>query len=237
MVHLDDWKAQYGYVFLGRDNQDVAIDGMNEAGLSVEALYLPNYAKYELLPAGKNNQALPYIHFGDWVLSNFKSVDEVQKALPSVFVVAEKIPGLGDMIFVPIHFAIYDATGKGIVVEYIDGKRMVYENKIGIMTNSPGYNWHLTNMNNYVHLTPTNPNPVLDNGLQFVATGQGYGMIGTPGDISPPSRFIKTAVLTRVVIPADNALGTLNLAEHIINNVDIPRGLARRWMKTNIAMI
>ncbi len=26
-------------------------------------------------------RAIPYTHFGDWVLSNFKSIDEVKKAV------------------------------------------------------------------------------------------------------------------------------------------------------------
>src|SRR6185295_2945241 len=41
------WKAKYGYVFLDGLDQDIAVDGMNEAGLSFEALYLPGFAQYQ----------------------------------------------------------------------------------------------------------------------------------------------------------------------------------------------
>src|SRR5579862_1729235 len=41
------WKAKYGYVFLDAMNQDFVIDGMNEVGLSVEGLYLPDFAGYQ----------------------------------------------------------------------------------------------------------------------------------------------------------------------------------------------
>jgi len=95
------------------------------------------------------------------------------------------------------------------------------------MTNSPTYDWQITNLVNYMHLAPVNPNPVVDNGIMYAATGQGFGMIGLPGDISPPSRFVKTVTLTRVAIPTTNGTDAVNLAEHIINNVDIPLGLAR----------
>lgn len=220
------WKSKYGYVYLDGMNIDAAIDGMNEQGLTFEALYLPNFAKYQTIPSGQDKNALPYAYFGDWILGNFKTVDEVRQALPKIYVFANKVPGMGDMIF-PLHFAIYDTSGNGLVVEYVNGKLTTYDNKIGILTNSPTYNWHLNNVNNYVHLAPTNPQPVIDEGVKFAATGQGFGMIGLPGDISPPSRFIKTMALTKVVLQPDDAKDALNLAEHIINNVDIPRGLAR----------
>jgi choloylglycine hydrolase len=220
------WKSKYGYLYLDGMNIDAAIDGMNEQGLTIEALYLPNFAQYQTIPSGQDRNALPYPYFGDWILGNFKTVDEVRQAITKIYVFPSKVPGMGDMIF-PLHFSIYDSTGNGLIVEYVGGKLNLYDNKIGILTNSPTYDWHLNNLNNYVHLTPTNPQPVVDNGVKFAATGQGFGMIGLPGDISPPSRFVKTTALTKVVVQPDDAKTALNLAEHIINNVDIPRGLAR----------
>jgi len=148
-------------------------------------------------------------------------------------VFAEKLPQTGDTIF-PLHFAMYDTTGKSIVVEYVGGKLNVYDNKIGVMTNSPSYDWQITNLANYVHLRPQNPNPVIQNGMTFAVNGQGFGMIGLPGDISPPSRFVKIATFLQVVYPANTGADALNLAEHIINNVDIPLGLAREPDSGNI---
>jgi choloylglycine hydrolase len=219
------WKAKYGYVFLDGMQVDAVIDGMNEAGLTIEDLFFPNFAGYQTVPAGQESKGLPYIHFGDWVLGNFKTVDEVRSALNNILVYAAKIPGQGDTIF-PLHFAIYDASGKGIVVEYTHGQLNLYDS-VGVMTNSPSYEWHLLNLTNYVHLTPTNPAPIAVDGMQFGATGQGYGMIGMPGDVSPPSRFVKMAALLHVALPANDDMQAINLAEHIINNVDIPFGLVR----------
>lgn len=219
------WKAKYGYIFLDAMDADVVCDGMNEAGLSMEALFFPKLADYQQVPAGKNSQALPYVNIGDWILGNFKTVDEVRNALPNIFVVDANMPQFQSAIF-PLHFSIFDASGKGIVVEYIKGKLYIYDN-IGVMTNSPGYTWHITNLENYLHLAPINPPAVAINGTTFLANGQGFGMIGLPGDISPPSRFVKTATLLHVAVEPNNALESLNLAEHIINNVDIPLGLAR----------
>ncbi len=220
------WRAKYGYLFLDGLNVDATVDGMNEQGLSFEYLYLPGETEYQTAPAGQEKQALPYMQFGDWVLGNFKSVDEVRQELPKILVITQKLQGLGDTVF-PLHAAIYDATGKGIVVEFVGGKMRIYDNTVGVMTNSPTYDWHITNLRNYVNLTPLSPKPVVASGITFVATGQGAGMLGLPGDVSPPSRFVKTYVLQQTAFPVADAPGAVNLAEHIINNVDIPLGLVR----------
>lgn len=219
------WKAKYGYVYLDGFGMDVALDGMNTAGLTFEFLYLPGETTYQSLPAGKDNQALPYMYFGDWVLSNFKTIDEVKQALSNIYVVAIIVPALGDAIL-PGHVSIYDASGKGIVVEFYNNQINVSDN-IGVMTNSPKYDWHVTNLRNYINLSPVNPSPIVANGIIFAATGQGSGMVGLPGDASPPSRFVKTATLVKSTFQTDATAGVLNLAEHIINNVDIPNGLVR----------
>jgi choloylglycine hydrolase len=220
------WKAKYGYLYLNGFNIDGSVDGMNEQGLSFGALYLPGETQYQVIPSGQENRALPYTQFGDWVLSNFKTVDEVKKVLPNVLVFAQKLPVTGNMIF-PLHASIYDATGKGLVVEFIKGKVNVYENHLGILTNSPTYDWHLTNLRNYLNLTPLTPTPILTKGITFAATGQGAGMVGLPGDVSPPSRFVKVAIMQQTVFPVANAMDALNLAGHIMNNVDIPLGFVR----------
>lgn len=220
------WKSKYGYVYLNGLNQDFVVDGMNEKGLSFEALYLPGETQYQTVPAGKDNQGLPYHLMGDWILGNFQTLDEVKQMLPTIFLFEQKLPGLGDMIF-PLHYSIYDASGNGIVVEYVNGKMQLYENKVGIMTNSPLYDWHITNLRNYLNLSPFSPDPVVAGGITFTATGQGAGMFGLPGDVSPPSRFVKAAFLLKNSYPINDAAGALNLAQHIINNVDIPMGAVR----------
>lgn len=227
------WQSKYGYLYVDGLNVDIAIDGMNEQGLSIEALYLPGETEYQTIPTGQNQRALGYDQLGHWLLGNFKNVDEVRQALNNIFVYAAKIPGMQDVIF-PLHFAVHDAGGNGIVVEFVKGKMNIFDNKLGVMTNSPTYDWHLTNLRNYLNLSPYNPKPVVTNGITFASTGQGGGMVGLPGDISPPSRFVKIALMKETVLPTENALSTLNLAQHLINNVDIPLGFVRE-AKTNNA--
>jgi choloylglycine hydrolase len=219
------WQAKYGYLFLDGFEQDFAIDGMNEHGLSYEALYLPLETRYQIVPLNKNQQSIPYTRLGDWILSNFKTIEEVRNALKNIYVYQQKLPGLGDSVF-PLHASVFDASGKGLVIEFIGGDMQVY-NHIGVMTNSPGYPWHVINLQNYLNLSPYNPHSVTVAGHTYVATGQGSGLVGLPGDPSPPSRFVKIAMLLNTAYPSNNAAEAVNLGEHIINNVDIPIGMAR----------
>lgn len=220
------WKNKYGYVYVDGLERPIAIDGMNEKGLSFGFLYLPGETQYQTIPKNSKAQALPYYLFGDWILGNFATIDEVKSALPNIIIFEQKIKGLGDTVF-PLHVSIYEPSGKGLVIEFIKGEMKIYDNDVGVLTNSPTYDWQTTNLRNYVNLSPYNPSPVKAYGLTFIATGQGAGMLGLPGDVSPPSRFVKTASLSTTASKVENSQEALNLAQHIINNVDIPSGLVR----------
>lgn len=228
------WKNIYGYVFLDAFDTGFAIDGINEQGLAIEALYLPGITQYPIVPLGKENTAVSYLNFGDWVLGNFKTIEEVKQALDKIIVFAQPYPKLNNMIF-PLHYNITDAAGNSIVIEFVSGKMNVYDNVLGVLTNSPSYDWHLTNLRNFINLSPLTPNPVVDNGITFSATGQGAGMVGLPGDISPPSRFVKIATLLKTVFSPKNTEEAVNLSLHLINNVDIPLGFVRESLKINTA--
>ena len=220
-----NWTSKLGYVYMDALGQDMAVDGMNEAGLSFEFLYLPGETEYQKAPAGAEVQSLPYIHLGDWVLSNFKTVDEVVEALKSIYVVEYTDASLDNRLF-PLHASIFERSGKGIVVEFVGGKVNIHEH-IGVFTNAPTYEWHVTNLRNYISMSPYSPAPIIANGVAYAATGQGQGMLGLPGDSSPPSRFVKIAVMAKTAVTPANAKELLQTSTHIINTVDIPLGSIR----------
>jgi choloylglycine hydrolase len=220
------WKTKYGFVYLNGMGINHVIDGMNTEGLSVEALFLPGETTYQTVPAEKDAEAIPYYKLGDYLLGNFKTVDEVKAALSKIVVFQQNIPEKGDSVF-PLHFIINDASGNSIVVEFVKGKMEIYDDTLGVATNSPTYDWQITNLRNYINLSPNLPNPHVFNGITYAATGQGSGMNGLPGDASPPSRFVKIASLIATSLTPNDAKAELILADHIINNVDIPYGFVR----------
>lgn len=222
------WTSKYGYLFLDYFNLGYPVDGMNEKGLSFGYLYLPGYTQYPTVPKGKESRSVPYTTFADWILGNFSTVAQLKKALANINVYAQPLTVAGHQNFVfPLHAIVTDAQGNSIVIEFAKGKMQIYDDKLGILTNSPTFPWQLTNLKNYANLSPYSPKTIIIDGYKYSGTGQGSGMFGLPGDTTPPSRFVKMTMLTKTALPVNDAMGALILAHHIINTVDIARGTVR----------
>lgn len=120
---------------------------------------------------------------------------------------------------------VQDAAGNCIVIEYVDGKLHIHDNPIGVFTNSPTFDWHITNLSNYVNLSPVNVPPVKLSGEALHGLGQGTGLLGLPGDYTPPSRFVRAVAFSQAAKQQDTAEQGVNLAIHIINTFDIFEGI------------
>jgi choloylglycine hydrolase len=214
------WQAKYGFVGMNAKGMDLATDGLNEAGLSVHLLLLPGYAKYQEVAPKDSARALPHVGVANWILSNFATVEEVKTAIQDVAVFAYEPPGIG---FLPIHYAVHDSKS-ALVIEYVDGQRHVYDNPIGVLTNSPPFDWHLTNLRNYINLTNLSVDSLKLGSYTLRPIGQGTGLLGIPGDYTPPHRFVRVTALAHAAVPPATAAEGANLAFHILNNVDIPLG-------------
>lgn len=216
------WTSKFAFLAInGLGLAESFGDGMNEAGLSMEGLYFTE-SRYETVDAATAPNAISSNDFVSWVLGNFATVDEVKEALSSVRVWGETVPALGGPI--PLHFAVHDASGKCIVVEFVNGIKKVYDNPVGVMTNMPEFPWHVTNLRNYLNLSPLIPKARDFNGVTVRPTGTGSGWLGIAGDWSPPSRFVRIAYLVYTTPQAKDRPEALNLAKHILNTVDIPKG-------------
>ena len=131
----------------------------------------------------------------------------------------------------PVHYVVHDASGKSIVIEYVEGKLHVHDNVIGVVTNSPSFDWQMTNLRNYVNFSMVNAPPVEVGGVTLTPFGQGTGMLGMPGDFTPPSRFVRAVAYSTSVLPSSAGQETVLQAFHILNNFDIPKGTARDQQK------
>jgi choloylglycine hydrolase len=220
------WRAKHGYLALNGFHL-FPVSGINEQGLSFDLLYFPEFAEYESYDSNQASKAMPYYQIADYLLGNFSSVDEVKQALPELNIYAKALQHGGKPVVFPVHYIVTDQKGKSLVIEYERGKLNLYDNSTGILTNSPSYPWQVTNLKNYINLLPNAAEAIVKDGVTYTATGQGSGAFGLPGDYTPPSRFVRVAYLTRTAIPMKNAEKTVNLAGHILNNVDIPYGTVR----------
>jgi len=223
------WKNKYGFIAVNALKLPYYLDGMNEAGLTLGGLYLPGFAEYQAFKDGEESSTLNNLDLIAYMLGQFETVEEIKSALPKVQVVENKEFAKQSGVSMPLHYIATDDSGNSIVIEYVEGRLNIYDNKIGIMTNSPTYDWHLLNIRNYTHLTPFAPPPgdkKID-GVNFTPFGAGAGMTGLPGDLSSPSRFIRAFAYTHSSLPFEDVDAAVNQASRILNNFDYPKGFER----------
>jgi choloylglycine hydrolase len=220
------YKTRYDIVGANGVGKVMIVDGLNDQGLSIGLFYFPGFAKYA--PATKENasRALAPQDFGMWVLGNFATVDEVRKAVEDVAMVPTPLPGLGspEGMVADVHFFVQDKSGKSIAVEPIDGKLKVTDAPLGVMTNAPTYDWHMTNLDNYINLSPKDIQDEKLGAVTLNATGSGTGMLGLPGDFTPPSRFVRAAMFSQAATANAKSEDAVFSAFHILNQFDIPKG-------------
>jgi choloylglycine hydrolase len=203
----------------------VAVDGLNEKGLHVGLFYFPGFAGYQQVKAEDVGKTLAPWELGSFLLGTCSDVEEALAATGRVRVGEVVQRDMG--IVPPVHYVLTDSGGGGVVIEYVGGERKVHPNPLGVVTNSPAFDWHMLNLSNYVNLTVSNV-PKLDvNGTEFKAFGQGSGMLGLPGDFTPPSRFVRAVAFSRTALPVATAREGVLQAFHILNQFDIPKGAAR----------
>lgn len=221
-----NYKTKYASVGTCCFDSKSLMDGMNEKGLSIGTFYFPGFAEYANTTKENQNQSLSPVDFPNWVLSQFASLDEVKEGIKNVSIAPTIANGWGPSP-APFHYIVYDKSGKSISIEPINGKLEVKENPLGTYANSPNFDWHMTSLRNYINLTPINVKPLNIDGLVLAPFGQGSGMVGLPGDFTPPSRFVRASIYAITAIPSDNADQAVFQLFHILNQFDIPVGVAR----------
>ena len=207
-------------------NQDTMVEAINNQGLSINSNEF-NDSKAPTALGNDNHKILAASDFAMWVLGNFQTVGQVKQALLAneVKIWLPKVPFMGN-VAMPIHYAIFDKTGAGIVVEYSKGHQNVYDNKVGVMTNIPDFSWHLQNLSNYAFLNNIDHNQAKFNQLEVSAPDSGNALVGLPSSQTSAGRFVKAAYYTNFVRKAktpDDAIITL---AHILNNFDRPYDLS-----------
>ena len=111
-----------------------------------------------------------------------------------------------------------------VIAEYVGGRLKIHDAPLGTLTNSPPYDWQTINVGNFVDLSPVNLSERKLGKFTAVNYGQGSGAVGLPGDMSPPSRFVRAALISHLATPAATASDTVNLGFHVINTFDIFNG-------------
>ena len=219
------WKTKYASVGANGAGLPFIFDGLNEKGLAVGTFYFPNSAGYMHYKATEASKTVAPWEVGSWILENFATIEEVRDNAGKIVVPEVLFKTWG---FVPpVHYVVHDASGKSIAIEHVNGKLNIHDNPLGVMTNSPTFDWHMTNLRNYVNFSLVNVPPVQLGSVKLTGFGQGTGMLGLPGDFTPPSRFVRAVAFSQSVLPSKTGSDAILEAFHILNNFDIPKGAAR----------
>jgi choloylglycine hydrolase len=219
------FKTKYGIVGANAFGLPTVVDGLNDQGLYIGEFFFPGSAGYADVTPENASRAMAGYQYSMWILGNFATVAEVKAAYDRVVLAPTVVPQLG--MAPPVHFRIVDKTGAAIVVEPIGGRLVVYDDPFGVLTNSPTFDWHMTNLSNYAGLSAVNRAPLALQGFTINGFGQGSGFYGLPGDFTPPSRFVRAVAFETAAVKPTTASDAVQQAFHILNNFDIPVGAVR----------
>jgi choloylglycine hydrolase len=218
------WQGRFGVVGIDAVEKNIVVDGMNEKGLAVGVFYHPGFAEYQKYDPILSAATLGPTDIGQYLLSTCATVAEVRAAISKVRVVAVIEPALG--FAAPVHYIATEPSGKAVVIEYLHGELKVFDAPLGVITNAPSYDWHETNLRNYINLSPVAlPGKKIDD-LDFKPLGGGSGMIGLPGDFTPPSRFVRAVAFSKTARPTETGDETVYELFRILDNFNVPLGAA-----------
>lgn len=198
-----------------KDGMPLFADGMNEAGLCMAALSFPDCVYQESGKVG----AIPPFSLIPLVLGSCHNIDEARALLEKTAIT--DIPFSEDTPNTPLHWHIADKNG-ALVAEPSAGGLLIHEDPVGVLTNSPPFSFHLTNLRQYLHLTAHYPESSF--GAKLEPLGRGYGTMGLPGDLSPTSRYVRAAFLKYNSPPETDEQRNIAQLFHILANVAMPRG-------------
>ena len=207
--------SKYGVVGLAVVEKEFIAEGINEAGLSAGLFFFPRYGGYTPYNQSQNSVTLGDMQVVQWILTQFATIDELKQNINNVKIVALDKDAV-------VHWRIGEPSGRQVVMEIVAGEVHFYENGVGVLTNAPGFEWQLANLENYVNLRPGSAQSYQLGDVTLQPLGGSSAMLGLPGDFTPPSRFVRAAFFRNSAPQRADGLSTVLQCFHLLNNFDVP---------------
>ena len=210
-----------GLDMLGNDRW--IADGINSAGLVVGLLYHPGFATYPDYDPANASRSIAPLDVAPYLLTQCTSIAEVREAMADVTVVPVVVDAIG--MPPPVHFIVVEPSGHALVIEFA-GETRFFDNPLRVMTNAPTFDWHEIHLRNFVNLSATSmPSRELAS-LDFSPIGVGSGMLGLPGDFTPPSRFVRAVAWSQTKRTTGDADEGVYEVFRELDNFNVPLGMA-----------
>lgn len=204
------------------DDIPLYYEATNEHGLSMAGLNFPELAVY--LPQNPEKVNLAPFELIPWVLGQASSIAQVRRLLQNLNLV--NIPFNLQFPLTPLHWIISDATASLVIEPTADGVH-IYDNPIGVLTNSPTFDYHLFHLRQYMHLSPNPAMSRFSENYETTPFSGGMAALGLPGDWSSPSRFVRAAFVKLNSLSDESEPGSVSQFFHILSAVAMPRGSVR----------
>lgn len=196
-------------------------EAANECGLAMAGLNFPGNACYFPEENGKDN--ISPFEFIPWILSQCRNLDDARRLLEKINLCdinfSEKMP------LSPLHWIIADKE-KAITVESVGEGLKIHENPVGVLTNNPTFDYHMTYLSDFVNLTADVPQNRFA-GTELSLYSRGMGAKGLPGDCSSTSRFVRSAFVKLNSVSGGSEKESVNQFFHILSSVEQVRGCVR----------
>lgn len=219
--HTSTCSSHYAIIGMAHiaGNYPLYYDAINEKGLGMAGLNFVGNAVYAEPDDSKENVA--QFEFIPYILSKCASVSDAKNLLASINLTdtpfSEKLPTA------QLHWILADENGCITVESMADGLH-IYDNPVGVLTNNPPFEKQMFMLNNYMSLSPKQPQNTFANGLALNSYSRGMGALGLPGDLSSASRFARVAFTKMNSISADSENESVSQFFHILGSVDQQRG-------------
>lgn len=205
------------------DRYPLYYEAANEHGLAMAALNFPDNAYYFPKIEGMDN--ISPFEFIPWILSQCKNLTEVRKRLENINLCNINFSDAFPLS--PLHWIIADKGGAIAVESTKDGLK-IYENPIGVLTNNPSFDYHMTHLSEYMNITSEAfPKSRFASGLELTPYSRGMGAIGLPGDLSSASRFVRAAFVKLNSVSGENEDESVSRFFHILGTVEQVEGCVR----------
>lgn len=183
------------YALLGmaavEENYPLYADAVNEKGLCMAGLNFQGNAYYSPELRGDKTNVASF-ELIPWLLGQCADVAEAKRLLADVNLAA--LPFAEGLPPAPLHWHIADRNGS-VVLEATRSGVQIYDDPVNVLTNNPPFEFHMTNLSQYLNLTVDAPENAFCKQADVQPFGKGLGSFGLPGDFSPASRFVKAAYL------------------------------------------
>ena len=219
--HMGSVSSHYAMIGMAHVAGDYPLyyDAMNEKGLGMAGLNFVGNADFQEVDDTRDNVA--QFEFIPWILCQCATLEEAKKLLSRMNLVGT--PFSPQLPTAQLHWLIADKTGS-LTVECMTDGLHVYDNPVGVLTNNPPFDKQLFHLNDFMHLSPKQPENTFSQDLNLQTYSRGMGALGLPGDLSSASRFVRVAFTKLNSRSGDSENESVSQFFHILGSVDQQRG-------------